>query len=73
MEHCAVIEEYANEIANEMAEKRELDRMIKTCISFNASREKILKMALEEFPQVPEQHISERISEIRSEFCEKNK
>ena len=60
---CAVIEEYANERAIESA----VEATIKTCIRFNVSREKTLQTVLEDFPQMSEQHISERLSELWGE------
>ena len=60
---CAVMEEYANERALESA----VDATIKTWIKFNASREKTLQTVLEEYPQMSEQHISERIAELWDE------
>ena len=57
---CAVIEEYANEIAIESA----VEATIRTCIRFNVSREKTLHTVMEDFPQMSEQHSSERISEV---------
>ena len=62
-EMCAVMEEYANERALESA----VEATIKTCIKFNASREKTLQTVLEEYPQMSEQHISERIAELWDE------
>ena len=60
---CETIERYANEIAVE----REIDRMIKTCIQLNCSREKTIKMVLEDFPQISEEQVSKRVSEIWEE------
>ena len=61
---CAVIDEYVNEIAEKRAIESAVDATIKTCIRFNVSKEKTLQTVLEDFPQMSEQHISERISEL---------
>ena len=52
-------DKYENEIA--------IDATIKTCNKLNVSREKTLQTVLEDFPQMSEQHISERISELWGE------
>ena len=62
-EMCETIERYANEVAVE----REIDRMIKTCIKLNCSKEKTIKMVLEDFPQISEEQVSKRVSEIWEE------
>ena len=58
-EMCETIERYANEVA--------VDTMIKTCIKLNCSKEKIIKMVLEDFPQISEEQVSKRVSEIWEE------
>ena len=59
-EMCAIIENYANEIAVERA----VDTMIKTCIMLDATKEKTLKMVLDEFPQISKEQISKRVTEL---------
>ena len=49
-------DKYANEIA--------IDATIKTCIRLNVSREKPLQTVLEDFPQMSEEQISKRVSEL---------
>ena len=54
------IEEYAEELAI----KKAVNTMIKTCIMFNASREKTIEMVCSEFPQFSKEEISEHVSEL---------
>ena len=53
---CALIEEYANE--------RAVDVAIDICIEHGDTKEETITFVSKKFPQVSEQHISERISEL---------
>ena len=59
-EMCETIERYANEIAVEEA----VDAMIDTCRMFCATKEKNIRIVAERYPQISEEQISNRLSEL---------